>query len=72
LSSFKFSTKVWERAMLVNTPILEVYASVTFAKVTFVLDYTSEFPISFYRFPKNTIDYFSLYASKGIILFYLF
>ena len=25
LSSFKFSTKVWERAMLVNTPILEVY-----------------------------------------------
>ena len=23
LSSFKFSTKVWERAMLVNTPILD-------------------------------------------------
>ena len=25
LSSFKFSTKVWEKAMLVNTPILEAY-----------------------------------------------
>ena len=25
LSSFKFSTKVWERTMLVNTPILEAY-----------------------------------------------
>ena len=25
LSSFKFSTKVWERAMLVNTPISEAY-----------------------------------------------
>ncbi|WP_329772431.1 hypothetical protein, partial [Bacteroides fragilis] len=25
LSSFKFSTKVWERNMLVNTPILEAY-----------------------------------------------
>ncbi|WP_418795765.1 hypothetical protein, partial [Phocaeicola plebeius] len=25
LSSFKFSTKVRERAILVNTPILEVY-----------------------------------------------
>lgn len=25
LSSFKFSTKVWERDMLVNTPILEAY-----------------------------------------------
>ena len=27
LSSFKFSTKVWERDMLVNTPILEAYAN---------------------------------------------
>ena len=27
LSSFKFSTKVWERTMLVNTPILEAYVS---------------------------------------------
>ncbi|MEO4755576.1 hypothetical protein ABHZ04_01910, partial [Phocaeicola vulgatus] len=27
LSSFKFSTKVWERTMLVNTPILEAYYS---------------------------------------------
>ena len=26
LSSFKFSTKVWERNMLVNTPILDGYA----------------------------------------------
>ncbi|WP_373268660.1 hypothetical protein, partial [Phocaeicola vulgatus] len=26
LSSFKFSTKVWERNMLVNTPILEAYS----------------------------------------------
>ena len=26
LSSFKFSTKVWERTMLVNTPILEAYS----------------------------------------------
>ena len=25
LSSFKFSTKVWERNMLVNTPILDGY-----------------------------------------------
>ncbi|WP_204405225.1 hypothetical protein, partial [Bacteroides caecigallinarum] len=27
LSSFKFSTKVWEREILVNTPILEAYYS---------------------------------------------
>ncbi|MFS2574148.1 hypothetical protein AAH134_27360, partial [Bacteroides thetaiotaomicron] len=27
LSSFKFSTKVWERNMLVNTPILDGYSS---------------------------------------------
>lgn len=25
LSNFKFSTKAWEKAMLVNTPILEAY-----------------------------------------------
>ncbi|WP_304251926.1 hypothetical protein, partial [Phocaeicola plebeius] len=25
LSSFKFSTKVWERNMIVNTPILDGY-----------------------------------------------
>ena len=29
LSSFKFSTKVWERNMLVNTPILDGYESFT-------------------------------------------
>ena len=29
LSSFKFSTKVWERNMLVNTPILDGYKSFT-------------------------------------------
>ena len=27
LSNFKFSTKVWERAMLINTPILDAYPS---------------------------------------------
>lgn len=33
LSSFKFSTKVWERNMLVNTPILDGYTKEDFIEL---------------------------------------